>query len=103
MHRIPIVPATAILISLPPVCVGSEDEPISFSSPTLKLTLEKIRPGFFRRVQRFVVSLSLSFSVSQSGRDVYAALMNGGGLLSPFRTNAVSHLSRITHSDESES
>ena len=75
----------------------------SFSNTTLKLTLEKIRPGFFRRVQRFVVSLSLSFSVSQSGRDVYAALMNGGGLLSPFRTNAVSHLSRITHSDESES
>ena len=29
--------------------------------------------------------------------------MHGGGLLSPYRTNAVSHLSRITHSDESES
>ena len=27
----------------------------SFSNTTLKLTLEKIRPGFFRRVQRLVV------------------------------------------------
>ena len=74
-----------------------------FKIPTLKLTLEKIRLGFFRRVQRFVVCLSLLFSVSQSGRDVYAALMHGGGLLSPYRTDAVSHLSRISYSDESES
>ena len=74
-----------------------------FKIPTLKLTLKKIRPGFFRRVQRFVVCLSLLFSVSQGGRDVYAALMHGGGLLSPHRKDAVSHLSRITHSDESES